>query len=251
MESIKFRYTGNASNKALVRIVNNLVCPDNSGASQNSIRTNKAENHGFANVAIKNLTGAALDFAIPAAPLLTGGSTNPLTEYPVSIPNPSHAEVIVLDVHQISKVSEETKLDLKTSGSKSCLFLDAAVKDIRRIILKYDGSPGSVQSIKGFSDLFPETAKNSQFTSLISPNSLKKNQVLLEKRFVKKMTPLYGELGFIKLPLKTINDFIGFASQTKGDLIILPPSDLNNLLKHLNSTKFNKNNPHPVCFYVG
>lgn len=231
-------------------MVNSLISPGTSVVSDNSLRTKKVEFHGLANASEKNFAEAAENFVLPASTfsILSDEIRNPNNGNNTQNLQP---ELIVHDTKKMLRVlkAPETDPDLMSEKLKSYLFLNSAMKDITHLILKYDGTGHSVRSIKAFCRLFPEKARSSRCTSLVSPVSFRKNQVLKEKQFVKKVTPLYGELGFIKLPLRSIQDFIDFAGRTQGNLIILPPSDLNNLIKHLTSAKFNKT--CPVSFFVG
>lgn len=247
MEIVNIRYTEKNPAKGVVRIVNNLLSPENCPPPIS--KTKIDERSGISN-ALEN-------FPLLKQNIIQSSFTstsNPATDFtsargPLKSPQ---TELVVLD---IKKLCKDESIDLthlsSANASNSFLILNSNIKIINHIILKYDGSECSVKSIKTFSKLFPDTARKTRYSSMISPVSFRKNQVLLERRFVKKITPLFGELGFIKLPLKTINDFVEYALRTKGNLIILPRTDLPNLIKYLRSENFKNSRNHPISFFVG
>jgi hypothetical protein len=73
---------------------------------------------------------------------------------------------------------------------------------------------------------------------------------MLEKKFVKRITSLYGEMGFIKLPLNSIKDFIEYAIKEKADLLILPQTDLSQLIKFVSSDEYQQCSNHPLSFFT-
>lgn len=161
-------------------------------------------------------------------------------------------DLVVVDVRKVIKNPSTFQLNFEnaSAGKRPFLLLNAGNKLFDHIILKYDGTEDSINSIKLFSTIFREKAKQAKYSSLISPIAFRRNQVLLEKKFVKKVTPWYGEMGFIKLPFNSIKDFIEYAFKEKADLLILPQTDLGHLIKFISSDQFKQNGNHPLSFFI-
>lgn len=167
---------------------------------------------------------------------------------------PGKADIIVIDLKKAtSSAAHLTKLlDEATQNGHSILFLNPDNKNFNQILLKYDGTENSVGSIKTFCAHFPEKAREAENASLISPHNFRRYQVVLERRFVKKIAPCFGGLGFIKLPLNSVKDFIDYAIKNHADLIILPITDMKQLGKYLLTKKFIATlKMHPVSFFIG
>lgn len=165
---------------------------------------------------------------------------------------PVQSDLIVVDIKKITKNPAAFKSDLEnmSAGKQPFLLLNSGNKFFDHIVLKYDGTENSINSIKLFSTIFPEKARQAQYSSLISPIAFRRHQVMLEKKFVKRITSLYGEMGFIKLPLNSIKDFIEYAIKEKADLLILPQTDLSQLIKFVSSDEYQQCSNHPLSFFT-
>lgn len=161
-------------------------------------------------------------------------------------------DLVVVDIRKVIKNPAAFHLNFEneSAGKRPFLLLNVGNKLFNHIILKYDGTEDSINSIKLFSIIFPEKAKQAKYSSLISPLTFRRHQVMLEKKFVKKISPLYGEMGFIKLPLNSIKDFIEYAIKEKADLLILPQTDLDHLIKFISSDQFKQYGHHPLSFFT-
>ena len=149
---------------------------------------------------------------------------------------------IVSDIRKLNKNIKLVRLlsvQLEHSGC-AILLLNPKCKEFKHLVLQYDGTEKSIFSIQAFSKLFPSEAKNAESATLISPLSFKKSQVAAEKQFIKNTAEHYGALGFIKLPLNTVADFLGYSSKNKADLLILSQPDLMELLDIVTQKSVNK-----------
>lgn len=178
---------------------------------------------------------------------IAAASFTPATDYQYSILEntqedlPTDIQVFVIDITKAHKHARNIKTLLRGLSSKKCAFLLLNPKSdgFQHIVLKYDGTPVSSASILAFPQLFPAAIEHAGRVTLISPSTFKKSQIATEKLFVKTATQCYRDMGFIKLPLNTVEDFFEYAEKNCIDLLILSKQDLTETLKLITTKEFN------------
>lgn len=247
METITLKFIETKPPKSFIQLIHKLIASASHSPLILSMR--QAYNADRPNFTDEN----SQDPSIYSAPSVVNPA-NVVSNKRVSGTTPEKADMIVIDLKKaVSNAAHLTKLlDEATQNGHSILFLNPENKNFNQILLKYDGTENSVGSIKTFCAHFPEKAKEAENASLISPHSFRRYQVVLERRFVKKIAPCFGGLGFIKLPLNSVKDFIEYAIKNHADLIILPITDMQQLGKYLLTKKFISTlKIHPVSFFIG
>lgn len=142
------------------------------------------------------------------------------------------ADLLILDLSNLHFPDlKDSLVPLLADSGCDLLFINSRGLTFERIILKYNGSVASSHSILSFCRAFPDHAQHAVNTALISPEAFTRQQIAREKQFVQKMASLYGGMGFIKLPFYSVTDFVSYALKTRADLLVLPQSDLNELLR--------------------
>ncbi len=117
--------------------------------------------------------------------------------------------------------------------------------------MKYDGTLVSSFSILRYPQLFPLQAMKAVSSTLISPKNFKKSKVAVEKHFVKKISSIYGALGFIKLPFYTLSDFLDYAIKNKAGVLILSAADLKPLTQlMLSDDSHTLNGRHGLSVFI-
>ena len=154
---------------------------------------------------------------------------------------PADTNLFVVDITKAYKHSRHIKALFKTISAKKCAFLLLNPKSdgFQHIILKYDGTPISSNSILAFPQLFPTAVEHAGRVTLISPSTFKKSQIAIEKQFVKTATQYYTDMGFIKLPLNSVRDFFEYAQKNTIDLLVLSKQDLSETMKIITTKAFN------------
>lgn len=154
---------------------------------------------------------------------------------------PDDTQLFIVDIGKIYKYARSIESLLKQITKKSALLLlNPKADGFPHIILKYDGTPVSSASILAFPQLFPAAVETAEKITLISPVTFKKSQIAIEKQFVKTATQYYRDLGFIKLPLNTVNDFFLYAEQNRINLLILSKHDLSDTIKLIGTKEFSE-----------
>lgn len=161
--------------------------------------------------------------------------------------------LLIFDVKKLSKHPKTVHSLIRELKNKDCaiLLLNPNASEFNSIVLKYDGTDTTYNSILSFSMLFPDRAKDAKNSTLISPLAFKRSKVAAEKMFVKKVSAHYGDLGFIKLPLVSVADFCDYALKNHDDLLVLSNNDLHELAQLFVSRSFKYFNGLSVFITTG
>ncbi|ELR72489.1 hypothetical protein C900_01484 [Fulvivirga imtechensis AK7] len=170
-----------------------------------------------------------------------------------SFPEDYFFNLIVFDIKKLHKAYDIIPLLIKELKGIDCalLLLNVNTNEFNSIVLKYDGTDTTYNSILSFAKLFPNKAKNVKSSTLISPFAFKRSKVAAEKMFVKKVSTYYGDLGFIKLPLDSVNDFCNYALKNQADLLVLSKGDLYELAQLFSNGSFRHFNGLSVFISTG
>lgn len=113
-------------------------------------------------------------------------------------------------------------LQLKQS-SKYVIFLKNLQLERNKLIIKFTGKEDYISLID---DLAAKVINPGSSAIIISPIQLTKNYRQKEAMLVKKASSVFKETYFIKLPLYSLNEYLEYAHNEKGSIMLLPFSDL-------------------------
>ena len=236
MSTITIGFADSKPNERLIKFVRKIIAEEQSDTSTPSFERG--------HIPYSNSELSMLNDRFKDAILTTPIDTASVYQYSI-VGNkqedlPADTQLLIVDITQAYKHARHIKALLKDLRTTNCAFLLLNPKSngFQHIILKYDGTPISSASILALPQLFPTAVEHAGRVTLISPSTFKKSQIAIEKQFVKTATQFYKDMGFIKLPLNTVEDFFEYAKQNCIDLLVLSKQDLNETMKVITTKAF-------------